>query len=817
MATKAGSAYIEVRADNAHLQGDLNKSHSRIEAAAMKMEQSITRILKIGMAAGVAAVGTAAVISVKQFADFEVALNRLGNVSDRSLGSMRKEILGMSSELGSVTELTKGYYQVLSAGITDANKSMQMLTVSAKMSKEAAIAQGDAVRGLVAVMGAYSDELKTASDAADLLYSIEKSGITSVGELIPLIGNLANLSTAVGLSANEMAAALAQITTTGAGTGIAVTQLQSLLVALNQNFTKLPPIIQEYGSAIAAVKAMGFQNVLKEIIRYTDGNATALTKMLGRQEGYLGLLQLSKNEFGDYAERLQNMTDKIGSFDDAWQRYSKTLTAVWDTFKNTVGRQAVLLGEKLVPKLKEVTERMSAWVEQNDKLIEQKTFEAIDKITTSIKGIVSVYNALPDGVIGAAGTGIITRILTGSTPIGEAVAALYLINVQLEKIGMNIGSIIGKARGLEENLANIWGVVTGELDPNTGLPKGMFGGGGPGGISGAGRGFGTPTSPPTLPSPPSPPTSPPPALYKGFTPFLPLPELWEPEPFAMDESLTAEFERIEQERLRIVADFNSQYADLGKSQVELERERIMEQAKIWEMAGADKVQVAEWTAEKLKEISGNEFSAITEFGVQAAHNIQDAFSDFFYDAFTGELDTARDYFRAFTETMTRAWSNMLSQMLMESMQMRALMSGIKGIGGFLSGLFGGGVSGPIHVGIGGTTAFGMHGGGIVGENTSFTRTVPSFYFNNAPRFHDGLSADEFPAILQRGETVIPKGKQETRQKETVNYNIVIQAVDAKSFSDLTKRNPQAIIGPIVSAINDNNSSMRTSIRTAMGK
>jgi len=27
----------------------------------------------------------------------------------------------------------------------------------------------------------------------------------------------------------------------------------------------------------------------------------------------------------------------------------------------------------------------------------------------------------------------------------------------------------------------------------------------------------------------------------------------------------------------------------------------------------------------------------------------------------------------------------------------------------------------------------------------------------APRLHGGLAADEFPAILQRGETVIPRG------------------------------------------------------------
>ena len=446
---KAGSAYIEVRADNAHLQGDLNTSHSRIEASARKMEQSMLRILKVGMVAAVAAVGAAAVISVKQFAEFEVALNRLGNVSDRSLGVMRKEILGMSSELGSVTELTKGYYQVLSAGITDPIKSMEMLTVSAKMSKEATIAQGDAVRGIVAVMGAYSDELKTATEAADLLYSIERSGITSVGELIPLIGNLANLSKAVGLSANEMAAALAQITTTGAGTSIAATQLQGLLVALNRRFKALPPVIQAYGSAIAAVKAMGFQNVLQEIMRYTEGNATVLTKMLGRQEGYLGLLQLTKNEFGEYADRLEAMTKKAGAFDDAWKRYKVTLKALWDTFKNTIGRQAVLLGEKLAPKIEEIIQKATKWFEVNDDLIAQKIPEYLEKIGKATVEIAK-FLSFVSGLAIPGGMGYIGFALFG--PVGGL-------------IGLALGLIIKNLRDFEENFGRLYNKIkSGNMD-----------------------------------------------------------------------------------------------------------------------------------------------------------------------------------------------------------------------------------------------------------------------------------------------------------------------------------------------------------------
>jgi len=53
----------------------------------------------------------------------------------------------------------------------------------------------------------------------------------------------------------------------------------------------------------------------------------------------------------------------------------------------------------------------------------------------------------------------------------------------------------------------------------------------------------------------------------------------------------------------------------------------------------------------------------------------------------------------------------------------------------------------------------FHKGGIVGETAAPTRELPAPMLLAAPRLHSGLASDEFPAILQRGETVIPKGKR----------------------------------------------------------
>jgi hypothetical protein len=51
------------------------------------------------------------------------------------------------------------------------------------------------------------------------------------------------------------------------------------------------------------------------------------------------------------------------------------------------------------------------------------------------------------------------------------------------------------------------------------------------------------------------------------------------------------------------------------------------------------------------------------------------------------------------------------------------------------------------------------------------RRVPNYLFTNAPRLHGGLRSDEYPAILQRGETVLKRGDS---IKPSVNVLVNVQ-------------------------------------------
>ncbi|RMD93360.1 MAG: hypothetical protein D6811_05140 [Alphaproteobacteria bacterium] len=90
-----------------------------------------------------------------------------------------------------------------------------------------------------------------------------------------------------------------------------------------------------------------------------------------------------------------------------------------------------------------------------------------------------------------------------------------------------------------------------------------------------------------------------------------------------------------------------------------------------------------------------------------------------------------------------------------------------------SGLLGGLIGGITSALTGGTSAAVHHAGGIVGAATA-SREVPAWVFAGAPRYHGGgiagLRSDEVPAILQRGEVVLPRGAPVGRQEVDIRLH-----------------------------------------------
>lgn len=343
-------------------------------AVGKKIAGITAKAAALGIALAAAVVGFTLKGAIQKFASFESALVDMGKVTSESLDSIKKKIMDLDPALGSSTELVKGYYQVISAGVTDPVKAMETLKVATMAAKAAHVDQSEVIKGLTKVMAGYEGKIKTVSEAADLLYAIEKEGQTSVAELIPVIGGLAKMSHDLGVSQNELGAALATVSQTAGSTSEAATQYQSVLTALMKPTTAMKEAIHEMGyeSAQAAIADIGLTETLKLLKEQTGGSAEKMAQLFGRVEAMKGMSALAVGDFETLTGKVEAMKNKTGAAAAAWDKYKKTLTAIWETFKSTVGKQLIMIGDKLAPHIKKVVEGLGEWLEHNREMLTQE-------------------------------------------------------------------------------------------------------------------------------------------------------------------------------------------------------------------------------------------------------------------------------------------------------------------------------------------------------------------------------------------------------------------------------------------------------------
>jgi hypothetical protein len=227
-----------------------------------------------------------------------------------------------------------------------------------------------------------------------------------------------------------------------------------------------------------------------------------------------------------------------------------------------------------------------------------------------------------------------------------------------------------------------------------------------------------------------------------------------------------------------------------------------------EAAGDSQERIAEDVAlawqKSLREIQ-NTTDEITEFQRRAMERAFDAMTDLAKDALGGNIKSWED----FGNRVKKVIDELVSEFLVLQLKTAALGSdfgsksgGTGQIGGFIGqllGLFGavGGASSATgtlataqaslgfdpYAGLAAGLAGGFHTGGVVGRDGT-PRPVLASVFKNAKRYHTGgipgLKQDEVPAILLKGERVIPRGgAMPSRSAPVVNMNVYTK--DAGSF------------------------------------
>lgn len=240
-----------------------DRASSAFRAVGREAENLESRLSRLGPGLKTALAGLGAGVglseALQQASAYETAVVNMARVTDRSFTQVKADVAGLGPDLGTQTQLMQGYYAVMSAGVTESAAALDLLTTASKGSKAAGVTQSQTITALTKLMAGYAGEIRSASEASDLLFTIEKQGQTTFAELVPVIGDAAAISKQAGVSADEMGATLAAITQTAGGTSQAVTQYRAVLTALIKPQQTMRALLSDMGyeSGIALVQEKG--------------------------------------------------------------------------------------------------------------------------------------------------------------------------------------------------------------------------------------------------------------------------------------------------------------------------------------------------------------------------------------------------------------------------------------------------------------------------------------------------------------------------------------------------------------------------------
>lgn len=341
------------------------KKAGDFDARLNKLDSSFSSgIKKVGAFAGAiagisfgAATITAGLNALSSFED------ELANVSTlikgdatAAIASLREQIIALPPSLGTTTELTKGLYNALSAGVEPA-KAVQFVGDAARMAKAGLTSMDTATNVLTASMDAFGFSAEQAGHVSDVLFTAVRLGKTTMDQLGSSISTVFPLAKTLGVSFEDTTAIVTTLTKVFPSTSEAVTGVKGAFDSMIQNADKF----RDAGIDILKIlKEDGIVGALDALKKATGGNIEEIAKLITSMEGQTAVLGLMDAQYDTLRDNLKEFGKTAGATTEAFEKQQKTFTAAWANFTNALERLVQQYGPPVLAFFTQVTDALTA-------------------------------------------------------------------------------------------------------------------------------------------------------------------------------------------------------------------------------------------------------------------------------------------------------------------------------------------------------------------------------------------------------------------------------------------------------------------------
>ncbi len=341
-------------------------------------------------------------------------------------------------------EQARAYYQIISAGATDAATATKILAAANQLAIGGVTDVRTAADGLTTILNAYGISADRAEEVTDALFVAMRAGKTTIGELSSSIGKVAFIASQTGVGLDDLLSAISALTKGGIETNIAVNGVRAVIAAVAKPSTEAAELAAQLGInfSAAGLKAKGFADFITEVKEKTGGSTASLAMLFGGVEALLPIMGLAGSAAKDYANILGDMAEKAGQTREALEKMSEDASHKLNQLKAAFEVLAINAGEKF---LKAILPAVTAAVKHFESIVKVAELLAVVVASRLVTAFVLFNVQLARSIVQGLRA---TAVLSGYS----STALLAAAKIQAAGVAANIAAgkfgILGRALGL---------------------------------------------------------------------------------------------------------------------------------------------------------------------------------------------------------------------------------------------------------------------------------------------------------------------------------------------------------------------------------
>lgn len=409
--------------------------------------------------------------------DFEFSMSKiegLAGIPGNTIGQWSTALKEMSVQTGvAPTKLAESLYYVASAGF----KTDEALKITEASAKAAATGMGEAASVadmLVSALNAYKSSGLTAARAMDIFTAAVREGKIEPEAFATTLGSVLPIAAEAGVSLDQVTAAMAAMSLSGASAANAATYLRNVLQKLMDPSVEVEKKLNEMGTTSEALRQslaeQGLMSTLLKLRELTAKYGETMFDLFPNIRALIAALNLTGQNL-EYNEKVfKAVLESTGDFNKAFEVASKTMQFQWNQALAASKVALIELGEAIgkiilpfIQRLVKSLQNLTTWFTSLHAST-QKLIVTITAIVAALGPLALLSSALIYTFTGLASIigGLITNFIKLAGAIKVASTAMKaLVATGYAKLISNIPKMTSLAALAVEGLAGAVGGLSG--------------------------------------------------------------------------------------------------------------------------------------------------------------------------------------------------------------------------------------------------------------------------------------------------------------------------------------------------------------------